>query len=296
MLAAKTSFQRFFGEGEITVTQSPPDDLAPDIRRVFDAVALKAHLLPEAISEAKIQVLAPELTGRLDITADDVDPQEKSYAGKRAEVFFLAAAGFPRAKAEGRPLDTVIAGEDVEVKTSMTGTVMIAQKDIGQIVLIILHNPKKDTWSIGVVRATKDLLNPGRGPVETESSLGAKGTLSKAGRAAIRWIVHEELMPPDLRNPLTALPAATARAILSERSGQAKLDALFSVCLDTPIPRWIVAVLGQQADPSKRVRDVRIHLKPQGIRVLSTRYDRAELVRLGLNPPESAGFFFSTRR
>ncbi len=267
----------------------PTTDLDPATERVLAAVKLKAHLAPNAIHEAKILVLAPEQTGRLDITAENVDPEEKSYVGKRTEINFLSKADFPRGKDEGRPLDTIIAGEDVDVKTSLTGTVMIAPKNIGEIILIILHNPKKDTWSIGVVRVTEELLNPSR-------SRDAKGTLSKAGRAAIQWIEHERPMPDELRNPLTALPAATVHGILGERSGQAKLNALFSVCLDTPIPRWLVVALGQQLDPAKRVRDARLRLEPQGIRILSTRYDREELERVGLRPPASAAFFFSTRR
>jgi hypothetical protein len=100
----------------------------------------------------------------------------------------------------------------------------------------------------------------------------------------------------ELRNLCTALPPATAQAILGERSGQAKLNALFSLCLDTPIPRSLVVALGQQLDPVKRVRDARLRLEPQGIRILSTRYDREELERVGLRPPASAAFFFSTRR
>ncbi len=264
-------------------------DLDPATASVLAAVKPVAHRAPEAIHEAKILVLAPEQTGRLDITAEDVDPEEKSYVGKRTEINFLAAAGFPRGRSEGRPLDTVIAGEDVDVKTSLTGTVMIAPKNIGEIILMILHNPKKDTWSIGVVRVTEDLLNPSR-------SRDAKGTLSKAGRAAIHWIEHERPMPDELRNPLLTLPEATVQGILGERSGQARLTALFSVCLDMPIPRWLLVALGRQLDPAKRVRDARLRLEPQGIRILSTRYDREELERVGLHPPTSSTFFFSTRR
>jgi hypothetical protein len=267
----------------------PTTDLDPPTAKVLAAVEPKADLAPDAIHDAKLLVLAPEQTGRMDITADDVDPEEKSYVGKRTEINFLSKAGFLRGKAEGRPLDAVIAGEDVDVKTSITGTVMIAPKNIGEIILIILHNPKRDTWSIGLVRVTEDLLNPSR-------SRDAKGTLSKAGRAAIHWIRHEAPMPAKLRNPLSALPAATVQGILGERSGQAKLNALFTVCLDTPIPRWLVVALGQQLDPAKRVRDARLRLEPQGIRILSTRYDRDELEHIGLDPPASPAFFFSTRR
>jgi hypothetical protein len=103
-------------------------------------------------------------------------------------------------------------------------------------------------------------------------------------------------MPDELRNPLAQLPPAVARSILAQRSGQAKLDALFATCLDTPIPRWLVVALGQQLDPAKRVRDSRLKLEASGIRILSTRCDRDELARLQLNPPRSSAFFYSPRR
>jgi hypothetical protein len=256
---------------------------------VIEVVSSVSGHAPLAIHEAKYLVLAPEQTGRLDITAADVDPEEKSYVGKRTEINFLSASGLPRGRELERPLDTVIAGEDVDVKTSITGTVMIAPKNIGQIILMILHNPKRDTWAMGIVRVLPEYLNASK-------SRDSKRTLNKLGRQAIYWIAEDEPMPEELRNPLNALPAASAQAILNERSGQAKLNALFSVCLDTPIPRWLVVALGQQIDPAKRVRDSRLRLEPQGVRILSTRYDRAELEALGLNPPESNAFFFSTRR
>src|SRR4051794_16332100 len=111
---------------------SPPDPLLDEpTRAVLAAVESHAPHPPQAIHDAKLLVLAPEQTGRLDILADDVDPEEKSYVGKRTEVNFLTAAKFPRGKALGRPLDTVIAGEDVDIKTSITGTVMIAPKNVG---------------------------------------------------------------------------------------------------------------------------------------------------------------------
>jgi hypothetical protein len=264
---------------------STPDDAT---RSVLSAIERQVHHVPQAIHDAKLLVLAPEQTGRLDILGNDVDPEEKSYVGKRTEVNFLSAAGLPRGKAHGRPLDTVIAGEDVDIKTSITGTVMIAPKNVGQIIMMILHNPKRDTWSVGVVRVTRSLLNPSR-------SRDSKGTLSKAGRDAVHWIKRDEPMPAELRNPLLHLSSATVDAILHERSGQAKLNALFALCLDTPIPRWLVVALGRQIDPAKRVRDARLKLEPTGIRILSTRYDIRELTRLGLTPPSDAAFFFSTR-
>lgn len=272
-----------------TTLISPDDTLDPATREVLEAVRDKASLVPQALHEAKLLVLSPEQTGRLDILADDVDPEEKSYVGKRTEINFLSAAGFPRGKAVGSALDTVIAGHDVDIKTSITGTVMIAPKNVGQIILMILHNPKADTWSMGVVRVTEDKLNASK-------SRDSKRTLSKAGRATIAWIERDAPMPAELRSPLAALPKAAVDAILGERSGQAKLNALFSLCLDTPIPRWLVVALGRQLDPAKRVRDARLKLEPQGIRIFSTRYDADELRRLGLTPPSSAAFFFSTRR
>src|SRR3954466_16072119 len=112
-----------------------------ETQEVIDNLTPLANHVPLAIHAAKYLVLAPEQTGRLDITADDVDPEEKSYVGKRTEINFLTAAHLPRGRPVDRPLDTVIAGHDVDVKTSITGKVMIAPKNVGQIILIILHWP-----------------------------------------------------------------------------------------------------------------------------------------------------------
>jgi hypothetical protein len=261
----------------------------PDLDEVIEALRPRVTHAPLAIHRAKYLVLAPEETGRLDIEADDVDPEEKAYVGKRTEINFLVAAGFPRGRALNRPLDTVIAGHDVDVKTSLGGRAMIAAKNVGQIILIIYHYPKKETWALGVVRVLPELLNASK-------SRDSKRTLSEAGRAAIQWLAPEQPMPAELKNPLADLPASTVKGILDERSGQAKLNALFAVCLDTPIPRWLVVALGRQLDPAKRVRDARLKLEPTGIRILSTRYDRDELEQLGLHPPDGSAFFYSTRR
>jgi len=272
--------------GQAAPFVSPPD---PELERVFSALRGTEKHIPGAIHEAKLLVLAPDKTGRLDITADDVDPEEKSFVGKRIEVNYVAAAGLERAKPLGRPLDIVVDGIDVDIKTSLQRNVMIAPKNIGQILLVIHHDPRKDTWEMGVVRATPALLNGSR-------TRDKKASLSGAGKQAIWWVASEQPMPAEFHNPLTALPPAVLQAILAERSGQAKLNALFASCLDTPIPRWVVVALGKQLDPAKRVRDSRLKLEPQGIRILSTRYDRPELELLGLNPPEGPGFYFATRR
>jgi hypothetical protein len=261
----------------------------PAVEEVAQAIGPVLPHVPTAIHAAKYLVLAPEQTGRLDILGTDVDPEEKSYVGKRIEINFLTAAGLPRGSVQRGRLDTVVAGHEVDVKTSITGKVMLAPKNIGEIILIILHDPRRDSWSVGVVRVMPGYLNASK-------SRDSKQTLNSVGRDAILWLERHAEMPEELRNPLQDLPVEAVHSILSQRSGQAKLNALFAVCLDTPIPRWLVVALGQQVDAAKRVRDARLKLEPRGIRILSTRYDRAELEHLGLNPPESPAFFFGTRR
>src|SRR4051794_10484454 len=95
-------------------------------------------------------------------------------------------------------------GKNVDITTGIAGTVMVSPKTVGQIITTILHNPKRDTWSVGVVRVTGGLLNPSR-------SRDSKGTLGTASRDVVHWIKRDEPMPAELRNPLLHLPIATGR-------------------------------------------------------------------------------------
>jgi hypothetical protein len=117
------------------------------------------------------------------------------------------------------------------------------------------------------VRPTVDLLGLGR-------NRDAKATLNPAGRRSIRWIAQQAQLPPNI---LLSLPPDDVRAILSGRSGQARVNEL------------VVATVARQDDFMKRVRyngGARGHLRSEGILIFG-HYDAHAVLasQLGLPVP-----------
>lgn len=191
--------------------------------------------------------------------------------------------------ADGEVLDFRIAGHEVDCKYSHTGQWMLPMESFDQIVLVTMANDRTATWSAGLVRVTEENRR-------TSENRDRKTSLNAVGRSRIQWLFRDASMPP---NALLQMPEADVAAIMSGRSGQARINELFRRAVGRRITRNIVATVAQQDDYMKRVRDnggARSALRPEGYLILGGDYrSQRQLARdLGVAVP-APGELVSTR-
>lgn len=189
---------------------------------------------------------------------DQLHKTEKTHCGTLVEINLHREFQFE----DGDKLDYSINGVDVDCKYSQrSGGWMIPSEAYGKLCFLVTADDQASTWSAGLVRADESGLNLGR-------NRDAKATLSKEGRAWIRWLRTGAELPP---NVLLDLSAEAQQAIFAERSGQRRVDELFRRTLGRRVGRGVVATVAQQADYMKRVRGnggSRSRLQPEGIVIL----------------------------
>ena len=189
---------------------------------------------------------------------DQLHKTEKTHCGTLVEINMQREFKF----ADGDKLDYRIAGVDVDCKYSMhLGRWMVPIEARGELLLGLWADDLESAWSMGVVRASEDRLTAG-------GNRDLKASLNQAGKAAVRWLFDQQALP---ENTLLHLPAVDVEAIMSGRSGQARVNELFRRAQGRLVGRGVVATVAQQADPMKRVRGnrgARSALRPEGIVIL----------------------------
>jgi hypothetical protein len=182
---------------------------------------------------------------------------------------------------DGATLDFNIAGHEVDCKYSHTGAWMLPIESFDQIVLLTQADDKQSTWSAGLVRVTEQNRR-------TSENRDRKTGLNTHGRADISWLFKDAQMPP---NALLSLPAAEVEAIMSARSGQARVNELLRRATNRRLTRSIIATVAQQDDFMKRVREnggARTALRPEGYLILGGDYNEHKLTaeKLGCEVPQ----------
>jgi hypothetical protein len=224
-------------------------------RRVKDGLGLEA-VFARAVRKAIDEVIDGARTGRY--RYEELERQEKAYIGTRIEIIVRTELGLER---EGK-LDTVIEGHAVDFKWSAGGSWMIPREAVGEICLLLSGDEAGGTFSVGLVRCTEERLNKGK-------NQDSKGTLSKAGKKAIRWFVKDGLLPV---NFLATLDPEVRGAILSRPAGQARVREFFLLVSGRPVPREVIPTLAIQADPMRRVRRDKSD-RLGGMKILSGHYE-----------------------
>ncbi len=229
--------------------------------------------LGAAIRQALDEVYDGQRTGRFDI--GQLTKVEKTYIGTKVEIVVQDEFALERGGAHG--MDYRIAGEQVDCKWSMSiGKWMIPKEAVGQLCLVVWANDQTSVFSAGLVRATNDVLKTGR-------NQDGKRYLGEEGLAAIAWLADRSPLPENL---LLHISDDDRDAIFSLRSGQSRVDELFRRIQGRLIRREVVLAVARQLDSPKRVRDARLHLAPEGIRILGHEFsDRAEAVKNKLPIP-----------
>ena len=155
---------------------------------------------------------------------------------------------------------------------------MIPPEARGHVCLLMwAEDSKTPAWSMWLVRAAAENLNVG-------GNRDAKSTLNTAGRNSIVWLFKNAPLPP---NVLLQLDAETVQRIMSQTSGQKRINELFRSALGRAVGRAVVATVAQQDDYMKRVRangGARTALQPEGIVILGQYESHAATAR-GLRVP-----------
>ncbi|MEV8289460.1 NaeI family type II restriction endonuclease [Streptomyces niveus] len=179
---------------------------------------------------------------------------------------------------DGRHLDFVVAGHEVDLKFSLASNWMFPPELQGGLCLLVQADDVSGRWSLGLLRVRPDLMHTG-------ANRDGKRRLSARGKAAIHWIHHALPLP---EHALRALPADVVEAIFAKPSGQARADELFLRAKATAITTADLAAVTMQADGAKRARDSRRTLAGRGVLILNgTRTRDVEWASgLGLPTPE----------
>lgn len=202
-------------------------------------------------------------TGRWSL--DALEKTEKTYIGTKVEILFK----FEFELEDGAALDTRIQGHEVDIKCTVLQDWMIPQEAVDQICLLVRIDDSKSKFSIGVVRAKADVLR-------AAPNRDRKYSISAEGKKAIRWIVESGDLPV---NFLATLDEETRSIILSQPSGQLRINELFRRVQGRIIPRVAIETVARQKDPMKRMRDARKMLRAEGILVLGHQGDDPKLAK-----------------
>jgi hypothetical protein len=214
----------------------------------------------------------------------DLYKTEKTHAGTLVEINMQREFNFQ----DGVLLDYSIAGTEVDCKYSQTmGAWMIPPETKGQLCMVVCASDEESIWSAGLVRAAEQHLSSG-------TNRDQKRTLSKQGRESITWLFKNRPLPP---NVFLQLRADQAEYILDHKSGQERVNRLFTYAQGLIIGRAAVATAGRQDDFMKRARGnggARSTLRSEGIVILG--HEQKQIAHdLGLKVIPEKGELVSVR-
>ncbi len=207
---------------------------------------------------------------------DQLHKTEKTHCGTLVEINMQREFKF----ADGDKLDYKIADIEVDCKYSQRlGGWMIPVEARGEVCMVIWADDGKSVWTMGLVRALKEMLTKG-------GNRDRKASLSQAGMSTVRWLFQESELPP---NVLLQIPEADVNHIMEPKSGAERIRRLFRTVQGQRIGRGVVATVAQQADYMKRIRGnggARSQLREEGIIILGQYEAHREIARqLGLPVP-----------
>ena len=215
-------------------------------------------------------VIQTPRTGRR--SYDELEKTEKTYIGTRVEIMLRALLSLPRGR-----LDAVVAGHDTDIKHTMHNNWMIPSEADGHPCILVAADEVRARCYVGLIVARPEYLT-------VSANRDAKKSISAAGFAHIRWIFADHPYPP---NFWRTIPAASVERIVSGRTGNERVMALFREVQDVPITRQTVEGVARQKDFMRRIRadggrGTRDLLAAEGILLLSGKYDGPLIRALGL--------------
>ena len=235
----------------------PRDDELDAVSTAIRSLDPQGHRTAQVLRDTFDQLYDGQRTGRY--RWDQLYNTERTQGGKLVEINLHREFNFE----DGDKLDYRIAGIEVDCKYSQKlNAWMIPPEAHGHLCLVVWAEDNADPkWSTGLVRTTTDRLH-------TSGNRDAKATLNGAGRKSITWLFKNAALPP---NVLLQLDRTVVERIMSQKSGQKRINDLFRAALCEKVGRAVVATVAQQDDYMKRVRGnggARTALQPQGILIL----------------------------
>ncbi|MEV4869611.1 NaeI family type II restriction endonuclease [Streptomyces syringium] len=259
--------------------QAPSGNDVTVVREELLRLDPQGRRMAAVIKHATERLLDGEHTGRY--RWDHLSKTEKTMSGQLVENLMRHEFQF----AASRLLDFRIAGIDVDLRVTATGNWTIPREALGAVCLLIRLDHRKGSWSLGVARATEEVL-------ARAVNRDGKQMLNRAGHEAIDWIHRDVPLPVNI---LERLPDNEVRAIFAEAAGQRRVNELFRVAQRQPVTRTVVTTVARQEDAPKRVRVARRMLADEGILILSHQDSHPEIARtLGLPVPDK-GTWVSAR-
>lgn len=231
------------------------------------ALATKfASMLRQCVDDV---IMTPK-TGRR--SYDELEKTEKTYIGTRVEIELRAMLNLPKGK-----LDTVILGQDVDIKNTMGSNWMIPTEAIDNPCILVAADETRALCYLGLFVARPNYLTHGQ-------NKDAKKSVSAQGFADILWLLRDHPYPP---NFWRTVPPDVIERIFAGTSGNQRMANLFREVQQDPITRDVVEAVAQQQDFMRRIRSdkgrgTRDLLAREGILLLSGHYDAPLIEELGL--------------
>jgi hypothetical protein len=231
-----------------------------------DPAGFFVRLVRQGIDE----VLDGPRTGRCRFV--ELEKTEKTYVGTKLEILTRHALDLER----GERMDVRIAGHDVDIKWAFKSSWQIPREAVGELCLCIGGRRGLKRLQAGVVRCTADRLNTGR-------NQDKKGTLSAAGRDAMRMLFEDEPFPD---NFVARMDPEVRADVMGRKTIQKRIMALAHALPYVPIPRDAFCTIGRTTgDPMRRIRRDEGRPDPlEGMVILSWKYGKERLARLGIEP------------
>lgn len=241
----------------------------------------------QAIRQSIDEVLDGQRTGRFNI--DELEKTEKTYLGTKVEIILRAEFNLGR----GQSMDYSITGHDVDSKFTIGSNWTVPREAVGHICLLTKASDYRSRYQAGLLRIHENFLNAGR-------NRDGKRTLSALGRSAIKWVIPQGTLPENiLLNLSEEEREAIANASSGRRNhgngGQSRTNELFRRVQGRLVNRNTVLTVARQDDSLKRVRDARIHLRPEGIMILGHMKQHPHIARDLELPVPDAGSWVAVR-
>lgn len=250
----------------------------------FDGQDAVAERLGGAIRQSLDEVLDTPRTGRVDPA--QLSEVERAYVGEKVPILTRSTFGFR----QGRRLDCVVAGEEVEVAWAdgHTGPPGSATVPHG----LCLHvgcDESLTNFSAGLARPV-----PVRGRVPgVDDRTGVDSPDSAVDPGTIRWFVEGAPVPPSVLAELS--PRERSSVLDGSVSGQTRAVRLFRAVQNRRIRREMVGAVSSLDDVPKAVRVARRRLAADGIIILGCHVDHVRIANaLGIAVPHR-GTWVSTR-
>jgi len=191
----------------------------------------------------------------------ELEPDEKTAIGKRIERLLRFEFNLPK----GEKLDIKLAGEEVDIKTTMGKNWMFSKSSHGHMNLLIAYDEKRAVFQLGIAYVLASHLGA--------HNRDEKQSLKAAHRETIYWILNNHPYPP---NFFDNLPEHLFKIIVTEKTGMKRVMQLLRLAPGKPIPRHVICSVANQKDPLRRIRSnggARDILWGEGMLVLSGAYE-----------------------